>query len=61
LDGAGPHIMGAGRGMRGNAAGALSKMAQYPRRTMAGGGAAALGAMGYSSQRRRGSQNYPMY
>ena len=61
MDGAGPHIMGAGRGMRGNAAGALSKMAQYPRRTMAGG-AAGLGAMGaYGSSRRRGSQNYPMY
>ncbi len=40
---------------------AMQIMADYPRRTMAGG-AAGLGAMGaYGSARRRGSQNYPMY
>ncbi len=61
LDGAGPHMMSRNAGVRGNVAGALSKMADYPRRTMAGG-AAGLGAMGaYGSARRRGSQNYPMY
>jgi len=48
------------RNMRNYGSRALTAMGNYPRRTMAGGGAA-LGAMGYSSQRRRGSQNYPMY
>jgi hypothetical protein len=36
----------------------LTTMGNYPRRTAAG----AAGAMGaYGANRRRGSQNYPMY
>lgn len=45
-------------GMRSRGAAALNTMGNYPRRTAAG----AAGAMGaYGANRRRGSQNYPMY
>lgn len=44
--------------MRSRGASALTTMGNYPRRTAAG----AAGVMGaYGANRRRGSQNYPMY
>lgn len=49
------------RTMRNYGSRALTAMGNYPRRTV-GGAAAGIGAMGaYGANRRRGSQNYPMY
>lgn len=39
---------------------AASAVARHPMRTIGGAGVG-LGAAGYASSRRRGSQNYPMY